>query len=683
MSKMKGKIGITAIGLVFTLAACSAPSVDNAGDPTSESYFLTRLIDALLGPQVQVNVTGLTGILTFNVNGESRTMNASGSAAFEMAIGIPYSFAITRQPNGGLCVADRSRGDTGRASFSATVNISCRTVHYVGGDFAQFNGTARAGLARLNVDGSLDTTFDIGTGFTGGSAAVYAIAQAYDGSGDIYVGGDFTAYNGVSVTNLVRLNSDGTLDNDFAVGGGATGGQVNVILPMLDGSGRVYIGGNFTTYNSSALTRIVRANPDGSVDNSFVTGAGFDGQVREIADARDGSGKLYVGGDFANYAGTGRTRLARLNSDGTLDTTFTVGGGPDGDVRTIAPALDTSGDIYIGGSFTSYDGNAVNRIARVNSDGTYDTGYVTDGCVGISHRILALEDGGNDIYLGTSATMCRQGTAVGRTARFNPNSTIDTSFDTSLGFDNTVFGMRFHPAGDGSLLMVGTFTTYKSSPHVGVARVSANGTADATFNAGTGATGGGATVYTIDRGWYTQPANPVATIQKGIYFFEGNPDTMGNIGGRSGADAACATAAASQPEPIKSCTGTRAFASFSASDSIANMPTTYGFSAVEPVYGPTGIGIAYNWNSIANPGSVNYIRSFSTAGTVTTNGLVWTFSDNTGNFDATNNCTNGTSNGGDSGATGQSTSTGTTALLLLTRTCSLTDQRLLCVCAVE
>ncbi len=683
MSKMKSKMGITAIGLVFMLAACTPTPVDNAGDPTSESFFLTRLIDALLGPQVQVNVTGLTGILTFNVNGESRSMNTSGSAGFETAIGIPYSFAITRQPNGGLCVADRSQGETGRASFSATVNISCRTVHYVGGDFAQFNGTARAGLARLNADGSLDTTFDIGTGFTGGSAAVYAIAQAYDGSGDIYVGGDFTAYNGVSVTNLVRLNSDGTLDNDFAVGGGATGGQVNVILPMLDDSGRVYVGGNFTTYNSSALTRIVRVNPDGSVDNSFVTGAGFDGQVREIADARDGSGKLYVGGDFANYAGTGRTRLARLNSDGTLDTAFTVGAGPDGDVRTIAPAVDTSGDIYIGGSFTNYDGNAINRIARVNSDGSYDSSFATDGCVGISHRILALEDGGNDIYLGTSATTCRVGTAVGRTARFNPNSTIDTSFDSSLGFDNTVFGMRFHPAGDGSLLMVGTFTTYKSSPHVGVARVSANGIADASFNVGAGATGGGATVYTIDRGWYTQPVNPVATVLKGNYLFEGASAQNGNLGGRAGADAICAAAAASQPEPIASCTNVHAAISMAASDSLVDMPTNYGFSTTDPVYGPTNIPVAYNWSRYGQPAATAHINSVNAAGAVSGVGFVWSFSSPFGVYDGINNCSVGTTaSAGANGQVGNTNATNNTALALLASTCDQ-NRFLVCVCSVQ
>jgi len=93
---------------------------------------------------------------------------------------------------------------------------------YVAGEFTTFQGSPAGGLVRLQNDGALDTSFNIGTGFTGSDGPapfsdLAAIALAPGASGDVYVGGDYQNYKGTASNGLVRLNSDATLDPVFEV----------------------------------------------------------------------------------------------------------------------------------------------------------------------------------------------------------------------------------------------------------------------------------------------------------------------------------------------------------------------------------------------------------------------------------------------------------------------------------
>ena len=112
-------------------------------------------------------------------------------------------------------------------------------------------------------------------------------------------------------------------------------------------------GGTFTTYNgTTGLNRILRLNSDGTRDTGFNIGTGFNLVVNAITPATDGSGDVYVVGDFTSYKGTtGLNRILRLNSDGTRDTGFNIGTGFNLAVNNIAPANDGSGDVYVGGDF--------------------------------------------------------------------------------------------------------------------------------------------------------------------------------------------------------------------------------------------------------------------------------------------------------------------------------------------
>jgi uncharacterized delta-60 repeat protein len=172
----------------------------------------------------------------------------------------------------------------------------------------------------------LDNTFNTGTG---ANAAVNTIAQQADGK--ILIGGDITGFNGTSVNRIVRLNSNGSLDNTFYTGTGANA-AVNTIVQQPDG--KILIGGSFTRFNGVTVNHIARLNINGSLDNTFNPGSGASASVNTIVQQTDG--KILIGGSFTRFNGViTANRIARLNSDASLDNTFNTGFGANSSVNTI------------------------------------------------------------------------------------------------------------------------------------------------------------------------------------------------------------------------------------------------------------------------------------------------------------------------------------------------------------
>ena len=166
-----------------------------------------------------------------------------------------------------------------------------------------------------------------------------------------WLGGTFSTVNGVSLANVARLSSDGSVDGAFNAGSGAnTGGSVTSMALQVDG--KILISDSaFTAVNGVARRRFARLNSDGSLDSAFtVTG---DSSAQAWAVQPDG--KILIGGFFTTINGVGRASVARLNSDGSLDTAFNPGTGATGG-GVSALALQTDGKIVIGGSFISVNG---------------------------------------------------------------------------------------------------------------------------------------------------------------------------------------------------------------------------------------------------------------------------------------------------------------------------------------
>jgi hypothetical protein len=341
---------------------------------------------------------------------------------------------------------------------------------YVGGDFSTYNGAQTIRIVRLNSNGTIDPAFATGSGFNG---SVRSIAPAGNQGGVIYAGGDFTAYNGIQVSRIVRLNANGVFDPVFATGTGFDN-TVHSIALAGDGSGDVYVGGAFTNYNG-VIANILRLNADGTVDPNFATGAGFNNTVFAVIPVGDGSGDVYVGGAFTFYNGLSANHLVRLKANGTVDPGFVVGTGFDGTVETIAAAGDGTGDVYVGGAFTTYNGTVANGLARLNSNGAMDLTFATGtGVDGTVFSVAPAGGGSDDLYVG-GAFSSYNGTLANNLVRVNSNGSVDQSFATGTGFNNTVF--RVVPAGDGTgdVYAGGQFTQYQSTPVGRFASLSSTG----------------------------------------------------------------------------------------------------------------------------------------------------------------------------------------------------------------
>jgi uncharacterized delta-60 repeat protein len=279
---------------------------------------------------------------------------------------------------------------TGFSQYVQSITVQSDGKILVVGGFTSYNGTSSNRIARLNSNGSIDNSFNIGSGFTGNN---FPYVMAVQSDGKIVIGGEFISYNGVSFNNILRLNSDGSIDNSFDIGTGITDEVFSFVNDIkIQSDGKILVVGYFTSYNGTPRNRIIRLNPDGSIDNSFDIGTGFPGDDYPYVIEIQPDGKIFVGGFFTSYNGTSVNNIIRLNSDGGIDNSFDIGPGPNNSVNDVK--IQSDGKILVGGYFTSYNGTSRNRIIRLNSDGSIDNSFnIGTGFNQYVESILIQQDG--------------------------------------------------------------------------------------------------------------------------------------------------------------------------------------------------------------------------------------------------------------------------------------------------
>lgn len=336
--------------------------------------------------------------------------------------------------------------------------------YIISGEYTSYDGTSANRIVQLNNDGSIFTGFTYGSGFT--PDTTNEIAELSDGK--LVVVGQFTNYNGISCNRIIGLNGNGTVNAGFTTGTGFNGDPGPIERQSDD---KVVIGGNFTSYNGTARNRIIRLNTNGTVDTSFSIGTGFDNQVFTLA--IQSNGKIVVGGNFTTYSGTSVTRICRLNSDGSLDNTFNTGTGLNGVPTEIK--IQSDGKIVVGGYFTSYNGTTSNRIVRINTDGSID-GTFSIG-TGFNAEVLALEilTDGRIVAGGTYSTY--NGSSAGKIICLNTNGSVNTSMTFGTGFNSDVRAISVIESD--KLLVGGIFTTYKGLTQNYIVKLGQDGSLDA------------------------------------------------------------------------------------------------------------------------------------------------------------------------------------------------------------
>jgi len=230
-------------------------------------------------------------------------------------------------------------------------------------------------LIKLNIDLTIDNSFNVGVGFNEVVYTGSSIIEQYDGK--IIVSGTFTEYQGVNANRIIRLNTDGSRDNTFIIGTGFTGTATPYTQTIeTDSLNRIVVTGLWTQYNGTSSNSIIRLNPDGSVDNTFVYGSGFDNTTTGLLINSDNS--MYITGYFNSYKGVYRDGLVKLLSDGSVDESFVVGVGfaPNGNYQPVYMSRIAGEDsFYCVGYFTSYKGTPIAYIAKLDKFGNLDPSF--------------------------------------------------------------------------------------------------------------------------------------------------------------------------------------------------------------------------------------------------------------------------------------------------------------------
>ena len=320
------------------------------------------------------------------------------------------------------------------------------------GGFSMYNGVSRSGIARLNTDGTLDMTFNPGTGFNN-----WVTGVKIQPDGKIITVGQYTSFNGTTRNRIARLNTDGTLDGTFNPGTAFNGLATSC---DLQADGKIIAVGEFTTYNGTARSRVIRINTDGTIDASFDPGTGLNGNAQAVQIQADGKiliGARNVGGAFTSYNGTPMNRILRLNPDATIDGSFTIGTGCNSGVTSFAIQNDSK--IIVGGAFTNYNGNAVNRIMRLNSDGTFDSSFGVGAGVNNDARDIQISSDGSVFVAGLFTTY--NGTTVNRIVKLNSNGAIDANFNTGTSANNEINTIAIQS--NNKVILGGFFTSFNGT----------------------------------------------------------------------------------------------------------------------------------------------------------------------------------------------------------------------------
>jgi uncharacterized delta-60 repeat protein len=402
-----------------------------------------RFISLQLSAPSPANTLGLPSAATINIVDDETYNEPAGSVdtAYNTSVGANnYVYSLALQSDGKLIV---------------------------GGDFTTMNGLTRNRIARLDSNGILDTRFSAPSlGANGSVRALLSLTNSAGAPDRVMLAGAFTSVNNTNRNYIARLNLDGSLDGTFNPGSGANN-PVYAMATTYAGSVRKYvIGGAFTTFNGVPRNNVAVLNDDGSVDMTFNFASGANGTVYAVAVQTDG--KILIGGDFTTVNGTPRPRIARLNTDGSLDSTFDPGTGASESVRAIVRQFD--GKILVGGLFTNINGSALNHIARLDKNGSVDLTFIPGLGANDSVYTIALQSD-EKILLGGEFTKA-SGVTRNRLTRLKSDGALDPDINFGVGANSFVAALAVQT--DDKIIIGGGFTEYDGVQRNHLARIYGN-----------------------------------------------------------------------------------------------------------------------------------------------------------------------------------------------------------------
>jgi uncharacterized delta-60 repeat protein len=443
----------------FLPVISQAPSSESVGEGADVVFHGTGIAFPPPAFQWQVNGVNLPGatnevLQLFNV----RTTNAgSYTLVLSNVVGSVTSAVATLlvEPAPtfpGATDIDFYAGSGANGSVRA-IAVQTNGGVLIGGFFSMVDGVPRAGLARLQSNGSLDPGFNPNPAMVG-LGAVYAAKLQSDGA--ILVGGA-SYYNeyGNGPPQLIRLNADGTRDIGFMALASHFSGWGSLYAIETAGDGGIFIGGRF-------LPGVARLLHNGLVDTNFSASIEAYGTVYALAVQRDG--KVIIGGEFAAVSGLPRNRIARLNLDGSVDETFYIGSGANGTVRSLA--LQSDGSLMVAGDFSRINGRPCSRLARLTSDGLLDESF--DIGLGPNHNlnVVSVQLDGRLLVGGWFSGF--DDYACSGLVRLRSDGSLDLSFNPGAG-RKVIYAIA--QQADGKVLVGGGFYELNGVPRAGIGRL--------------------------------------------------------------------------------------------------------------------------------------------------------------------------------------------------------------------
>lgn len=228
----------------------------------------------------------------------------------------------------------------------------------LGGYFDNVNGQPCSKIVRFESNGEIDPTFVIGSGING-----YVNDLLLDSNGKLIVVGNIVDYNGIPQSDIIRLNLDGTIDASFNVGSGPDLGDLKCIDQMPDGS--YFVGGSFSSFNGVTSHSIVHINSVGSVIPSFNSGISQYSYINRIK--HDMNNNLFLSGTYFEYNNVLVGDLFSIDTLGNLNTAFSIPA-EYGEIRDFV--FTNASNIIAVGSFSESYGSLGNYIVSYELDGS-------------------------------------------------------------------------------------------------------------------------------------------------------------------------------------------------------------------------------------------------------------------------------------------------------------------------
>lgn len=336
----------------------------------------------------------------------------------------------------------------------------------VAGRFTNVSGQPASNLLRLNPDGSRDASFTT----AGPDYLVESLALQPDGK--ILVGGRFRKVAGSAAPLVARLQPGGQFDPSFSTSliPNGTSSSVSALAVQADGS--VLVGGTTLSFTGTFGTALHRLLPSGQTDQAYEASltASPVKQEQVLSLALLPDGRLYSSSFYYATNPAPGPVLVRRNPDGMLDPTFAVPTATSGDwVQHVLPL--PGGKVLAAGSFASYNGVARVDLARLNADGSVDTGFDAGLTAGSSLNQVTVQPNGR-LLLSANVSARVGGVSKGPLVRLLPDGGLDNTFAASPALiAGSVYSTLVQA--DGGIMVGGQFSQVDGQPRLSLARLTA------------------------------------------------------------------------------------------------------------------------------------------------------------------------------------------------------------------